>query len=232
MCASLSRDEEDDTLQVDGKLREGSTPERESLHYWAMLARVGLGRFVRQSELARCPHCIVLAFDVTLRSFERLLTEGARADASPQLTCYRNVARHAKAHGLAVFVALTHVDVYEGSRAHQASTQTGTTASTTSSGASSSAAEDEASTCERRVGEKVLTELDAAKRRLSEALGADLVPPERVFAITNYHVSANSRDHAIELAILEFLSQIVDAADKYVQNCAPIQQRPQRCAVA
>ena len=56
------------TKAVEGHLRQGSTQERESLHYWTLVAKIGLGRFVKRAELTTSPHAVVLVFDATLRS--------------------------------------------------------------------------------------------------------------------------------------------------------------------
>ena len=82
---------------VDGAVREGSTQERASLRYWALLSKVGLGGLLRSAEAADCPSVVVLVFDLTLRSFLKMLRA---SDDDPQLGCYRKIAAHAKAQGL------------------------------------------------------------------------------------------------------------------------------------
>lgn len=152
---------------VDGELRSGSTQDRESLYFWALISRAGLGRFVKRAELATSPHAVVLVFDVTLRSFAKAVAD---ADKSAQIACYRQIAQHARTHGLATFVVLTHVDVYEAQRA---------------------SSHDDA---ERRVGESVSDCMKVLASDLSNAIGNDLLPAHRVFPITNYHAAAAARN--------------------------------------
>lgn len=181
---------------VHGHVKDGSTLERESLYFWALVSRAGLGRFVRHAELASAPHALVLVFDVTLRSFAKLLDE---PENSVQLACYRKVARHARDRGLATFVVLTHVDVYEKNVAF------GET-------------KDEAP---RRVGEAAADTLLALRTRLALAFADHLVPTNRIFPIANYNAAANDHDDTVELAALELLEAVVDAAEAHlVHQCS------------
>lgn len=149
---------------VDGFLRGGSTQERESLHFWALLSKAGLGSFVRRAELKHSPHAVVLVFDATLRSLSQSLND----HDSPLLACYREVAGHARRSGLETFAVLTHVDVYEKRR------------------------EDDRE--ERRVGETVSASLKQLSADLSKAFGDDVLPPRRVFPVANYQLANSPKN--------------------------------------
>mmetsp|Transcript_4066 Transcript_4066/g.12647 ORF Transcript_4066/g.12647 Transcript_4066/m.12647 type:complete len:368 (-) Transcript_4066:2612-3715(-) len=204
---------------VAGILKNGSSVDRESVYFWAIAAKVGLGRFVKTTALAHSPHAVVLVFDMTLRSFQRAVRG---ADAA-LLDCYRQVARHAKALGLTVFAVLTHVDVYE--RQVEAASRV----EKSESGPSDEKVfeEEEApatekklddNTSERRVGEIVADDVNDFRTKLAKALGEDLVPAANVFPIVNYNVDANDRDDALELAALEFLKAVFDAAEAHLTS--------------
>ncbi|KAJ1460340.1 hypothetical protein M885DRAFT_612398 [Pelagophyceae sp. CCMP2097] len=197
---------------VDGHLRGGSTQERESLYYWAVVAKAGLGRLVKHSELAAAPHALVVVFDATLRSFKRMVSDAGAP--SPQRDCYRTVIGHARAAGLGVFCVLTHVDVLADN------------ADGADGDATASAGESEV-----RVGEKIRGRVDALRNALSAALGADAVPPERIFAIENYRCHKNSPDDALELAALELLAAVVDSSEAYLQQHAP-KVAAKKCALS
>lgn len=152
---------------VDGELRSGSTQDRESFYFWALISRAGMGRLVKRAELATSPHAVVLAFDVTLRSFVKAVADASKSE---QIACYRKIAQHAREHGLATFVVLTHVDVYEAQRASR---------------------RDDA---ESLVGESVSDCMKALAADISNAFGDDLLPAHRVFPITNYHAAASAQN--------------------------------------
>ena len=189
---------------VDGCLKQGSTQERASLHYWALLSKVGLGSLFRKTEVAHCPSVVVLVFDVTLRSFAKMLK--ARDD-DPQLDCYREIAAHARAQGLSCLAVLTHVDVLERRKEDDDDADDAGRADATAS--------------PRRVGEGLDGDLGVLKRDLAAALGADrtgapLLPADHVYALVNYHVHKNDPDATVDLAALEFLAAMVDHGEAFL----------------
>mmetsp|Transcript_27156 Transcript_27156/g.87749 ORF Transcript_27156/g.87749 Transcript_27156/m.87749 type:complete len:356 (+) Transcript_27156:26-1093(+) len=179
---------------VSGILKNGSSAERESVYFWAVAARLGLGRFVKTAAIAHSPHAVVLVFDVTLRSFRRAIdgNDDALAD------CYRRVADHATTLGLTLFAVLTHIDVYEKKKK-----------SIQGQADDDEKHDDETTTRqqqERRVGEAVAADLDDFRHKLSHTIGDHILPPTNVFPIVNYNVDANDKDDAVELAALDFLT--------------------------
>jgi hypothetical protein len=198
----------------------GSSQERESLYYWTRLAQVGLGRFVKRAELATRPHAVVLVFDATLRSFLRMLET---TNDSAQLDCYLAIAKNAKEAGLALFVALTHVDVLVDREIREASQQG------TRVGASPAFLPEQ----ETRVGESIGGRVKELQTALSDRVGTDLLPPSRIFAIENYRRHKNERDVSIELAALEFLDALVQQADAYLKHQhAPENPQPSQCSLS
>jgi len=181
---------------VHGYMRAGSTAEKQAMYFWAMLARAGLGGLVKRAKLAHSPHAIVLVFDLTLRSFQRAI----KGQDNSLLDCYRQVANTAKELGLPIFAVLTHVDVYE----------------LTVNDSAKLTHQEKDSQEERRIGEDVAHDIQTFGRQLATAIGQDLLPADRIFPITNYHASANNRNDAIELAALDFLSAVVDAAEVHL----------------
>ena len=192
---------------VSGILKNGSSADRESMYFWAIVAKVGLGRFVKTTALAHSPHAVVFVFDMTLRSFQRALNGNDAA----LVDCYRQVAKHAQSQGLTLFAVLTHVDVYE------LQVQKETRVDTSSS---SSPFDENDHDAERRIGEAVKNDVDAMRYKLATAIGDDLLPAANVFPIVNYNVNFNSRDDAVELAALEFLTAVFDAAESFLANRA------------
>lgn len=188
-----------------GVLLEGSNQEQENFRYWFMLGQLG---FFAHSSLASSPHAVVLVFNVMLRSLQKMISSAEREVDSPQLQTYASVVSQAHQNGLEVFIALTHLDMYEAERR----TEAGST--------------DASERGDTRVGEGVRPEISELSTKLSHALdlkGAH-VPPQNIFAVENYRVSLNTPDDRIELATLEFLDVLVDAADKFVVQHCPLKR--------
>jgi len=194
-------------LLLQGKLTEGSSIEQENYRYWFTLGNMGL--FVKTS-LETSPHVVVLVFDASLRSVKKM-AEGK--EGGSQLECYRKVISQAQKQGLEVFVALTHLDqLEEGSpRAKQG-----------------------------RIGEAALEKVLDFRKKLSLALtisdkesvksGTSChVPEENVFVIENYRKDNFVQNASIDLAALELLESLVDAADCYVGENCPM---PKHCLIS
>jgi hypothetical protein len=133
---------------VSGVLREGSTVEDQNLRYWITIGSLG---FFESTTLEDTPHVILLVFDASLKSLNKVLnvdfTDNEWENKVPQLACYHRVIDRAREKDLDVYVCLTHIDVYERQR--------GTVGA------------DDESRSHQRVGEAVQEELDKMTEKLS-----------------------------------------------------------------
>ena len=103
---------------VDGTLQDGSTLEQLNLRYWLTIGSI---QFLQHTSLETSPHALLLVFDASLNSLNKLINIDLTKDSEwetkvPQLACYHQVLDRAKEHGLEVFICLTHIDLYEKQR--------------------------------------------------------------------------------------------------------------------
>ena len=180
---------------IRGVAMEGSNQEHENLRYWLKLGNLGL---FQKRTLADTPHVVVLVFDVTLRSLQKMISAGGQRStaSSPHLMVYNDVVRQARLEGLEVFVALTHMDALEAAQS------------------------DEARGRETRVGETVSTIIADLKVGLSNALQSQ-VPPENINLIESYRVVKHSEDPRVELAALELLEALVTSSESFIAARTP-----------
>ena len=198
---------------------EGSNQEKENLRYWLSIGSYG---FFEKRSLSTAPHVVVLVFDIMLRSLQKMISSvDSLKGLSPQLELYCNVIQQATNEGLDVYIALTHLDLYE---EKAASTVVTATPNTTAAEAVQSE--------ETRIGETFADKLSDLSSKLSRALakGGAIVPCNRIFVVENYRARKNICDPRIELAALELLDALVDSADAHlVQKC---KFRKDGCVVA
>ena len=189
-----SRESKHASSLIRGVAMEGSNQEHENLRYWLKIGNLGL---FQKRTLADTPHVVVLVFDITLRSLQKMVRAGGQSPASsPHLMVYNNVVRQARLEGLEVFVALTHMDALEAAQS------------------------DDARDRETRVGETVSTVVADLKVALSEALD-NQVPPENINLIENYRVDKHGEDPRVELAALELLEALVSSGESFIAARAP-----------
>mmetsp|Transcript_28973 Transcript_28973/g.37528 ORF Transcript_28973/g.37528 Transcript_28973/m.37528 type:complete len:141 (+) Transcript_28973:104-526(+) len=134
--------------------------------------------------------------------------------SNAQLQCYRKVVSQAQQQGLEVFVALTHLDLLEKEKAPDKET---------------------------RIGESVLDQVQEYRRKLSAALTYSekaskgqapiscSVPEDNIFVVENYRKNKFTQNSTIDLAALELLESLINAADRYVgANCPSLN----RCLIS
>mmetsp|Transcript_10862 Transcript_10862/g.16537 ORF Transcript_10862/g.16537 Transcript_10862/m.16537 type:complete len:392 (-) Transcript_10862:237-1412(-) len=180
---------------VGGVLKDGSTVEEQNLRYWITIGSLG---FFESSAIDSAPHVILLVFDASLKSLNKVLnvdfSDAEWENKVPQLACYHRVLDKARERDLDVFVCLTHIDVYERQRGVVEGGE------------------------ETRVGEAVQEELDDLMEKLSKSLshGDRNLPMSHIFVVENYRSGKNSSDARIDLAATELLDALVESADDYI----------------
>lgn len=78
---------------------------------------IGNTGFFKLTSLESTPHVLLLVFDASLKSLNRILNanfdDSKWQDNLPQLVCYHKVIKRAYDEGMEVFICLTHMDIYE-----------------------------------------------------------------------------------------------------------------------
>lgn len=132
---------------VKGTLEDGSAVENQHTRYWITIGSIG---FFETSSLETCPHVILLVFDASLKSLQKVLnvdfSNPEWENQAPQLACYHRVLDRAEERRLDVFVCLTHIDILEKQMGGVTEEQNAT---------------------ERRVGEPVQEQLDELVDKLA-----------------------------------------------------------------
>jgi GTPase SAR1 family protein len=154
---------------VAGTLRDGSTLEQMNLRYWLT---IGSLHFLPQTTLETSPHVLLLVFDASLSSLNKLLNIDFTKDMEwenrvPQLACYHQVLDQAKESELEVFICLTHIDLYEKQRKRKREEETH---KNEFPGEENAKDEDEEGHSDKRIGEDVQDELEYLIEKLSEWL--------------------------------------------------------------
>eukprot|EP00903_Cladosiphon_okamuranus_P014536 g13483.t1 len=236
---------------LQGKVEQGSAPDNQNYKYWFMLGNFG---FFSTASLAAAPHVVVLVFDVTLRSFQRMLRERA---ANELCLCYQKIVRRAAKQGHEVFAVLTHIDAYapdsdDDDDSDEGSDGSGAAASeqvflensagSRPPGGGGGGENGESSSG----GGKTLeggSEFDREaelpgiialwREELSQALGNDPkapLPKDNVFAVQNYHQGSSAQNPVLDLASLECLESVLHAGLRYVDG--RYQQQQEGCVIA
>jgi hypothetical protein len=157
---------------VDGTLQDGSTLEQLNLRYWLTIGSI---KFLQLTSLETSPHVLLLVFDASLNSLNKLINIDFSKDLEwenrvPQLACYHQVIDRAKEHDLEVFICLTHIDLYE----KQKRKKMNETKEDETNEAQKEKKESRDEENHKRIGEDVQDELDLLIEKLSDWSMTDL----------------------------------------------------------
>jgi hypothetical protein len=185
------------------------------------------------AQPASGPHVVLLVFDMSSISFQQLILTDVYAsdewiEKVPQLTGCHRIIDSATSRGLQVFICLTHLDIYRKIEREKLEKQ----------GLEKLPHEDgihitedlklpgpvehlfltDDADGEGRLGESILVHIKGIYLQLSQCLsyGGRDVPPDRMFVLENYRNSKRRPEPRVDLAAVEAIEGILDAADIYL----------------